>query len=362
MRFWNRLRGKVALQHALWKLRRINNTDAIVLTFYMRDVPHLPALFGLEGQPVHFISLNAMRPDRGVSPSDYAAAAAQVRAAIHNKSCSTYVWGYYDKRFMGRDLRLDFPNIHRIENGIIVADARSRRYRRTFLIDQPDAYFCGYRATELENALNALVAQDAPRRPEDQLLLDHVIGHRVSKYVYDSPPDERPGPDDILIIGQVEGDASILETICLGKTAPELVALVHDHIVPAKPGARLFFKAHPRSHSIARDTALIRQNWPDVRIINPKSSVLECLVDKPAIATLTSGVGLEAALHGCEVHCLGLAFYAGWGFTKDYVACERRHNTLSAADVFLQIVRRHMRFVDPSLTRLVPLEQMLDRP
>ena len=102
--------------------------------------------------------------------------------------------------------------------------------------------------------------------------------------------------------------------------------------------SNIYYKAHPKNSTNNNDVSIINKNFPKVEIINSNVNVIDALTNKPDVAVMTSGVGLEAAIRGCIVHCFGLSFYSNWGFTTDYVECDRRINTLTADDVLAHII------------------------
>jgi capsular polysaccharide export protein len=109
---------------------------------------------------------------------------------------------------------------------------------------------------------------------------------------------------------------------------------------------RVYFKPHPRSRTTEADLDFIRERYPAIRIIDGGVSIVPVIAGKPTVATLTSGVGLEAAVRGCKVHTFGIPFYSHWGFTTDHIPCERRTNRLSAEDVLLHVMMRYTRYAD----------------
>ncbi len=358
-RIMRRIHGEFRFWWAIAQIKLVPAGDLIILGFYMRGVPTIPALFRPGDRKPVLIGLNFLQPERGFSQNDFRRYLKRIAATVKNRQYRTFVWGYFDERLLGENVGDTLANVYRIENGIIGSPIQSKRYKTAFLVDSKSAYFDGRVPTELEDRLNALRPGELPTERISQAILQHVIAHRLSKYVYNGAIGERPGPRDILIVGQVEHDAALTKTICLGRTAHDLVALVHEHVAPKHPDARIFFKPHPRSLTIDEDVRKVRKRWPDVTIIGADVGIINCIDNKPIIATYTSTVGLEAALRGCAVHNFGLAFYSGWGFTRDYVPCPRRKNRLSAEDVFLFIVRRVMQFTDESLTRIIPAHDAL---
>lgn len=54
------------------------------------------------------------------------------------------------------------------------------------------------------------------------------------------------------------------------------------------------------------------------------ADIIQCIQRADEVHTMTSLSGFEALLHGKQVHCYGLPFYAGWGLTVDEHHCPRR--------------------------------------
>ena len=56
---------------------------------------------------------------------------------------------------------------------------------------------------------------------------------------------------------------------------------------------------------------------------------------------VSSQLGFEAVLAGCEVHCFGMPFYGGWGLTQDrLVKAPTRRGRASLEAVFAGRVYR----------------------
>jgi capsular polysaccharide export protein len=347
------------LWHALRMIRASRQGDVIILGLFLRNVPKIPAIFSVEPGRMRYINLNFLRADRGSSQAGFESAMRQIKAALAGKTYKTFVWGSYDKRFLQCDIATFLSNVNRIENGIFLSDRRAGSYRLSFLVDGPAGYFSGLEATRLETDLEALTPGALRAHPANQTLLAQVLSGRLSKYTYRKPLDNKPTATDILVAGQMALDAALLETNCLGKSMLELIGLVHQRLLPHHPGARVFFKPHPHSKTAAREISEIAAQWPKVEFIAADTSIIDCLDNKPVVATYTSTAGLEAALRGSEVHCFGNAFYAGWGFTVDHVAAPRRTNRLQPDDVYLHIVSQRMIFVNAAGSAIIPAEQAL---
>ena len=68
---------------------------------------------------------------------------------------------------------------------------------------------------------------------------------------------------------------------------------------------------------------------------------------------MTSLSGFEALMHGKNVFCYGMPFYAGWGLTQDEHTLSRRHRQLSLDDLVLQTLIAYPTYIHPQ--RLTPM-------
>ncbi|HHD73153.1 MAG TPA: capsular polysaccharide biosynthesis protein, partial [Epsilonproteobacteria bacterium] len=82
------------------------------------------------------------------------------------------------------------------------------------------------------------------------------------------------------------------------------------------------------------------------RIIDDDINPLSLLPYFEKVYTKTSQMGFEALLLGKVCICFGLPFYAGWGVTDDWVACERRRRKLSVEEIFAAAYIRYSRYFD----------------
>lgn len=121
--------------------------------------------------------------------------------------------------------------------------------------------------------------------------------------------------------GQVEDDASIKTGTVSIKSNLELLRTVRERT----PHAYIIYKPHPdvlvgnRKGNIP--TELIAE-LADYQALD--ADIIQCIQRADEVHTMTSLSGFEALLHGKQVHCYGLPFYAGWGLTVDEHHCASR--------------------------------------
>jgi capsular polysaccharide export protein len=193
-------------------------------------------------------------------------------------------------------------------------------------------------------------------------LREAIVDLGISKYNNSLPVDasEIYGPKSgkrILVIGQVEDDASIVYGASQAYTNNDLVAVVRSE----NPGAQLFYKPHPDVVAGKRDCL---SNPEDV------SHLCEILYDDMPLAdtfatidhvyVITSQAGFEALLHGIPVTCLGAPFYSGWGLTDDRQPVSRRSRILSLDELFAAAYILYPTYYIPRDFRVVDPEEALE--
>lgn len=155
-------------------------------------------------------------------------------------------------------------------------------------------------------------------------LRQRLVESKLSKYNLGadfSLPAEAKDKKVILVPGQVEDDASIKTGTVSIKSNLELLRTVRER----NPHAYIVYKPHPdvlvgnRKGDIPAE--LIAE-LADYQALD--ADIIQCIQRADEVHTMTSLSGFEALLHGKQVHCYGLPFYAGWGLTVDEHHCPRR--------------------------------------
>ena len=184
------------------------------------------------------------------------------------------------------------------------------------------------------------------------------------------PLPASPGRRRILVVGQVEDDASI--ALGAGRVRTNLGLL--EAVRRAEPEAFLVFRPHPdvetgyRRGYVPRRAAL---RFADAVAAGGDIGGLFAQVD--AVHGITSLAGFEALLRGLPVTTWGMPFYAGWGLTEDREPpprrseepLPRRGRALSLDALVAGALILYPRYLDPvSLLPCGPellLERLADR-
>ncbi|MBZ1351007.1 capsular polysaccharide biosynthesis protein [Alcaligenaceae bacterium LF4-65] len=213
----------------------------------------------------------------------------------------------------------------RIEDGFIRSVGLGAAYARplSWVMDSSGIYYDATQPSDLENILQTF-------EPTPELLArakklrEQIVSTGITKYNLNSKKDwYRPSTAQkvLLVIGQVETDASIAKGATTIRTNIELLQQVRK----LNPGAFLVYKPHPdvvaklRKQGVQEDKAKLYCN----SIVADTS--LDAILNKvDEVHVITSLSGFEALLREVPVVTYGCPFYAGWGLTHDHTQIERR--------------------------------------
>lgn len=218
-------------------------------------------------------------------------------------------------------------------------------------IDSVGIYFDGKKASELERILASYDFKGDPelmKRASAGLQL--MRDARLTKY-YDLDPYQATlpfrvsGRYAILVVGQVEDDASIRRSKPAIKSNLELVRQARkDH-----PDADIYFRPHPDYWAGIRKRRKQADFEQLCAVVPPEVSVYEMFGIVDEVYTISSLVGFEALVFGKKVSTFGASFYSNWGLTKDAVKVSRRRNarTLTLEELFAGAYLVYPRYVHP---------------
>lgn len=211
-----------------------------------------------------------------------------------------------------------------------------------------------------------LIAQ-SPHLPRHELdrserLVARIHAEGATKYGRRGQhPDLPTEGDRILVVGQVEDDASIR---CGATGAIKTNAALLAAARAAYPAATILFKPHPDVDAGLRPGRLDRASAAPADIILEGADPHWVLTHVDRVWTLTSLMGFEALLRGLPVTCLGAPFYAGWGLTNDLAPVPARRQQVKGVTL-IGLAHASLigapRYFDPVTRRVCPPEVVLDR-
>lgn len=206
--------------------------------------------------------------------------------------------------------------------------------------------------------LETLIAARATLRPDQQMRAEAVMRclreAGLSKYNLGGALPDLPEGHRVLVVGQVEDDASIRTGAGDIATNAGLLAAARA----ANPEAVLIYKPHPDVEAGLRDGAL----EAEADVIATGADINALLGAVHSVWTMTSLTGFEALIRGLPVTTTGAPFYAGWGLTTDLgdVPPRRRADPTLAGLVHATLVD-YPRYFDPKTGLPCPVEVVMER-
>lgn len=182
----------------------------------------------------------------------------------------------------------------------------------SLVLDDLGIYYDPTRPSRLETILAKAPELRPDQQDRTQRLIARLTGAGLTKYNLGTQPPALPDGHRILVVGQVEDDASIR----LGSPDMQSNAALLARTRAENPEAVLLWKPHPDvSAGLRRGAVEAPERWADLTVEGTDMGALLRQVQE--VWTMTSLSGFEALLRGIPVTTLGAPFYAGWGLTRD---------------------------------------------
>ncbi len=185
----------------------------------------------------------------------------------------------------------------------------------SLVLDAPSLYF----DPSVEGRLDRLIAQ-SPNLPDGEIRRAERLATRIkrlglTKYnIAGELPDLPDGGPKILVVGQVEDDASVIHAG--GEVRTNLGLLQRARA--DNPEALILWKPHPDVEAGLRKGSVPESDVAYLADVSlPGVSAAAAIDAADAVWTISSTLGFEALLRGKPVTCLGMPFYAGRGLTID---------------------------------------------
>ena len=231
-------------------------------------------------------------------------------------------------------------------------------------LDSQRPHFDARGPSDLEDLINTYAfSRDTALMARARLSIDRLVESGLSKYNALSGSETMPIPPrdpsrrTVLVIGQVEDDASIHYGHEGPITNNDLVRLAARE----NPGCRIVYKPHP---DVLRN---VRRRGSNPRDVAQLCEILKDILPLPAILenvdhvyTITSLAGFEALLRGIPVTTLGLPFYAGWGLTDDRQPNSRRERRVTVEELFAAAYLLYPLYFNPVTGEQITFEACLD--
>ncbi len=208
--------------------------------------------------------------------------------------------------------------------------------------------------------LERLIQSRQTLRPDQVARAEQLIAalrqNTLSKYNLGGTAPTLPPGDRVLVIGQVEDDASIrLGAGAISKNRDLLMAARAAH-----PDATLIYKPHPDVEAGLRAGGFDASALAD--LVAVQADITHLLDAVGTVWTMTSLAGFEALLRGVHVVTTGAPFYAGWGLTEDRGDIPaRRQESITLAGLVHATLIDYPRYYDPVSGLHCPVEVIVER-
>ncbi|MCA1026847.1 MULTISPECIES: capsular polysaccharide export protein, LipB/KpsS family [Cytobacillus] len=252
--------------------------------------------------------------------------------------------------------------IYRVEDGFVrsVGLGALHTLPYSLCIDKTGIYYDSTQPSDLEHLLNHHhFDQDILDRAAR--IIEEIKENGLSKYNHLSTKDVnvvygRKANKRILVIGQVEDDASIMMGAATRWTNNDLVRLAREE----NPHAQIIYKPHPDVLSGKRP---LQSNPKDVthlaQIVSEPISLHDSLKTVDHVYTITSLSGFEALMRGIPVTTVGAPFYSNWGLTDDRQMVARRRRQRTLVEVFAAAYLLYPKYMNPNTKEPITLEETI---
>ena len=249
------------------------------------------------------------------------------------------VWGYTEPELLIAYANQRGIPVSRMEDGFLrSADLGSQHSTPlSLVIDHSGLYYDATHSSDLENLLNEHdFSSDKKLMDLVKPLISLFCNLKVSKYNLGSFRSAAgilgmKFKRRVLVIGQVEQDASIFYGLGQEWTCKKLIELAKIE----NPNSEIIYKPHPDVVQGFRKNSVELQEIQKIcRVIMSPVMLSDLFGVVDHVYTITSLSGCEALLHGLPVTVVGAPFYAGWGLTDDRQILPRRIRKLSLEELF----------------------------
>jgi len=231
------------------------------------------------------------------------------------------------------------------------------------VVDDLGIYYDAHAPSRLEAILESGEGLTPELRARAAAAMARIVETGLSKTNSAPPLDPAllpplpAGRRRILLIDQTAGDSAIAG----GLASPESFARMIGTARAEHPDAQIVVRRHPAVAAGLKRGCIPDHMLEGVTLLDVDARIADILAHVDELWCVTSLTGFEALIRGLPVRCFGLPFYAGWGATRDAIACERRTARRDAVDIFAAAFLLYSRYVDPITGRPTTLEATIER-
>lgn len=296
-------------------------------------------------------------------PKDISLNAFEKKYSSKQSDIWVYIWGMKIDRELHDFLKHNKIPLKYVEDGFVrsIQLGATKTPPMSLTLDSLRPYFDARGASDLENLLNSYDCNEE-EITKASYWMKSMTSLGVSKYNFAENMDMgsiygKKTKKRVLVIGQVEDDASIKFGCSNSYTNNDIVRLAHQE----NPNAQIIYKPHPDVLNGYRK-----------RVSHPAEVAHLCLIIKENISlestfetidhvyTITSLSGFEALLRGIKVTTLGAPFYSGWGLTDERESVSRRKRNLTIEEVFYISYILYPKYFDTQTGESIKLESVIN--
>ncbi len=226
----------------------------------------------------------------------------------------------------------------------------------SLVIDDEGIYFDPSKLSRLDKLISQSDSLPLAEIQRSQQLIGRINQSKLTKYnVGGDPKLDVPNRKKILVVGQVEDDASITFGAPEINTNLGLLRRVREQ----NPEACIIWKPHPDVEAGLRAGAVDDTDLSGLAdMALTKASAVAAIDLADEVWTISSTLGFEALLRRKPVTCLGLPFYAGWGLTTDALpAPEHRGFNVTLEGLAHAVLIGYPRYFHPQSGKPISPEQ-----
>ncbi len=226
----------------------------------------------------------------------------------------------------------------------------------SLVTDDLGIYYDPSGPSRLEHMIRARRTMRPDQIARAEALASALTRNALSKYNLGGSVPNLPDGPRVLVVGQVEDDASI--KLGAGQIATNLALLQAARA--ANPDATVIYKPHPDVEAGLRTGRIDATGLVDV--VADTADITALLEKVDTLWTMTSLTGFEALLRGVHVVTTGAPFYAGWGLTRDLGEVPpRRREDVSLLGLVHATLIDYPRYFDPVTGLACPVEVVVER-
>lgn len=253
----------------------------------------------------------------------------------------------------------------RLEDGFIsfLGHPSTDKTRLSLIQDAVGIYYDARHPSRLEELCCESMSYEEGERAD--LLIRNIISSGASKYNHTRCALPKSvaelGDDCILVVDQTANDQSIIGGLANADSFQVMLrTAIEEH-----PDKNIIIKTHPdvliSGLKGNKKGHFSPEGLPsNVHLLTVDCSIPALLNKVSDVYAVTSQLGFEALLHGKNVHCFGMPFYAGWGLTNDFISCSRRQTRLSLSQLVHSALIRYPLYLHPETNALCEVEEVVD--